>query len=468
LNRTSKPTELLLSIDRGSSEPIGRQVEAELRMRIRTGALRANTPLPSTRDFANQLEVSRGVVVNAYAQLAAEGYLVLRQGTRPRVSEIVIPDAPRVDQIAPVKHPRFDFRPSAPDVSAFPREAWSRSMRHAIATTSVADLGYGDRRGVHALHVALADYLGRSRGAVAEPAQIVITSGYTQGVGLACRALAAASAMRIAVEDPSDPEQREIAARAGLEVIPVGVDDGGVRIEELHRSGADALIASPAHQFPTGAVMSGERRAELLGWLRSADAIVIEDDYDAEYRYDRMPVGSLQGLEPSRVIYAGSASKTLAPALRLGWLVVPPSLLDAVTHEKYLADRGTARIEQHAFVDFLERGELDRHLRRMRARYRQRRDLMVRVLAEALPGTEVEGIDAGLHATLRLRDGDDERAIVNQAADRGIALESMSEYRSDGGDQPPTLLIGYGQSPEPMIHPGIAELSDVIAHTRLN
>jgi GntR family transcriptional regulator/MocR family aminotransferase len=366
-----------------------------------------------------------------------------------------------------MRPPRFDLRPSLPEVSTFPRGAWLRSVREAIEKATEADLGYGDTRGVEALRVALAEYLGRARDVVAEPSQIVITSGYTQGQGLVCRALAMAGASRIAVEDPSDPEQRETAARSGLEVVPIGVDDAGLCVDGLKRSGANAVIVSPAHQFPTGAVMSGERRTQLLAWLRSADAVAIEDDYDAEYRYDRPPVGALQGLEPGRVIYAGSASKTLAPALRLGWLVVPPRLLDGVSREKHLADRGTARIEQFAFADFLARGELERHLRRMRAHYRARRDLLVETLAEALPEAEVRGIAAGLHATVRLLDTDDEQAIVEEATRRSIAVEALGEYRSASRPAHPTLLVGYGQSPEPTIRPGVVELADAIKETRM-
>ena len=203
----------------------------------------------------------------------------------------------------------------------------------------------------------------------------MITSGYTQALTLLCHALATGGARRIAIEDPANPEQLLIARRAGLEPVPIAVDDDGLRVQEL--GDEDAVVLTPAHQHPTGAVLSGERRAALLAWLRDRDALAIEDDYDAEYRYDRAAVGALQGLEPDRVAYAGSASKTLAPALRLGWLVVPPPLLEAIRSEKYLADMGTERIGQQAFAHFLERGELDRHLRRMRGRYRARRDALV-------------------------------------------------------------------------------------------
>jgi len=329
-----------------------------------------------------------------------------------------------------------------------------------------ADLGYGDPRGAEVLRHALADYLGRVRGVVADPEHIVVTSGYTQGLGVVCHALAAAGAQRIALEDPSNPEDGLIAARAGLEPVLIGVDEAGTRIDELERADADAVVLTPAHQHPTGVVLSGERRTALLAWLRASDALAIEDDYDAEYRYDRAAIGALQGLDPDRVIYAGSASKTLAPALRIGWLVVSPSILDAVSHQKLLADRGTARIEQHAFADFLTRGELDRHLRRMRARYRSRRDALIDALTQALPETTVLGAAAGLHLTVQLPDSDNEPAIREEAHDRRIQLETMSDYRPASRGRPPTLLLGYAQMPEPAIRAGVHELAKAVQAAR--
>ena len=405
--------------------------------------------------------------MDAYAQLAAEGYLSLRQGARPRIADAVAAGR-RADASAVTPEPRvrFDFRPSIPDVSTFPRAAWLRSLREALATASDADLGYGDPRGVEALRSALADYLGRVRGVVARPEQILVTNGYTQSLGLVCRALADAGARRIALEDPSNPEDALIAERAGLEPVPIAVDSAGTRIDELERSDADAIALTPAHQHPTGVVLTGERRTALLGWLGRRDAIAIEDDYDAEYRYDRAAVGALQGLDPDRVVYAGSASKTLAPALRLGWLVVPPALLEAVSREKLLADRGTARIEQYAFADFLARGELDRHLRRMRGRYRARRDALVEALSECLPEAAVHGVAAGLHVTVQLPDSDSEESIRDEARRRRVELETMSEFRPNAPGGPPVLLLGYAQMPEPTIRAGVRELAEAVRVAR--
>jgi GntR family transcriptional regulator / MocR family aminotransferase len=254
--------------------------------------------------------------------------------------------------------------------------------------------------------------------------------------------------------------------RAGLTVVPVAVDGRGVRLDELDRAGVDALVLTPAHQHPTGAVLAGDRRRGVLAWLRRRNAVVLEDDYDAEYRYDRAAVGALQGLDPDRVVYAGSASKTLAPALRLGWLVVPAWLVGAATDEKDLADCGTAGIDQFAFAGFLARGELDRHLRRMRTRYRRRRDLVVAALARELPEATVRGIAAGLHATVELPEGDAEPAILEQARRRGIEVTSLHEFWIPPTTGRPTLLLGYARLPEPAIPDAIQALAEAVRASR--
>lgn len=444
---------------------MGAQIEEHLRQAIRTGTLKPGARVPSTRDLARQLGVSRGLVVNAYAQLGAEGYLVVRQGALPRVSDSVAREAAEIEEAPAAVAPRYDFRPSLPDVSMFPRDAWLRCVRRALAEMTDADLRYGDPRGAQPLRAALADYLGRVRGVVATPSRFVITTGYRQSEHLLCQALADSGAKRIALENPGHPEQKISATRAGLEPVMIDVDDGGMRIDELERADVDAVILTPTHQSPVGVTLAGERRGALLAWLRDRDAIAIEDDYDAEFRYDRAAVGALQGLEPEHVVYAGTVSKTLVPALRIGWVAVPSRLLDAVAEEKRLADRTTAQIDQHAFAHFLTSGELDRHLRRMRVRYRSRRDALVQALAEELPEARVEGIAAGLHATVRLPDGDDERAIAEEAARRRVAIEVMADYRS-GTAGAPTLLLGYGQIAEASIRPGVAALAEAIRATR--
>ncbi len=465
MNESSRTTELLLTVSKSAPGTLGAQIEGQLRTRIRDGALRAGTELPSTRDLARQLGISRRVVVDAYAQLTAEGYLSVRQGARPRVAAPAVDASPPPTALAPpAPELRFDFRPSMPDVTTFPRAVWARCLRNAATTITDADLSYGDPRGVVALRSALADYLGRVRGVVATTENVVITSGYTQSLAIIGRALSQAGARRIALESPADPEYGMIARRAGLEPVPVPVDADGIRVDLLEAAKADAVAVTPAHQHPTGAVLSSARRSELVDWLREHDATAIEDDYDAEHRYDRAAIGAVQGLEPDRVVYAGSASKTLAPALRLGWLVVPARLLAAVREEKLLTDRGTARIEQIAFAEFVTGGHLDRHLRRMRLRYARRREALVAALADALPEATVRGIAAGLHLTVELPPGDDERAISAEALDRRIAFSTMSDYGERSG--PPTLMLGYGHLDEAAVRPGVRELAEAMRAAR--
>jgi GntR family transcriptional regulator/MocR family aminotransferase len=285
-------------------------------------------------------------------------------------------------------------------------------------------------------------------------------------LALVCRALAGRGARRIAVEIPSNPEDLTVAARAGLTPVPIRVDGDGMQVEELAGAGVDAVALTPAHQNPTGGVLAGERRTALAAWLRERSATAIEDDYDAEYRYDRSAIGALQGLDPARVVYAGSVSKTLAPALRLGWLVVPEQLLAAVAEEKLLADQGSARIEQHALADFIARGELDRHLRRMRLRYRAQRDRLIEALADAIPDAEVQGIAAGLHVTVRLRGAFDEEALRNAARGRRVELSTLSDYTPGAFARDPVLLVGYAQVPETAMSRAARELAAVVASSR--
>jgi GntR family transcriptional regulator/MocR family aminotransferase len=293
----------------------------------------------------------------------------------------------------------------------------------------------------------------RVRGAAATPEALVVTSGYTQALWLVCRVLAARGARRIAVEDPSLDDNWATLRSAGLELVPLEVDGDGARVDRL--GDADAVLLTPAHQFPTGAVLAPERRRALLAW----GGVVIEDDYDAEYRYDRAPVGTLQRLAPDRVVHIGTASKTLAPALRLGWLLAPPDLAGAVARERWAVDSGGPVIAQRAYARLLATGEVDRHLRRTRREYGRRRDRLVAALAARLPDCRVEGVAAGLHLLLRLPDGADEAAAVAALADRRIRIRGLAGYRLRPRPDAPALVVGYGRLPEP----AIAAVADALA-----
>ena len=454
--------ELLLRLDRdGGAEPLHAQLERELRTAIRAGRMAAGERLPPTRALAAELGVSRGVVVEAYAQLAAEGYLRARRGAGTVVAAVAQPSAPARASDLPRPVPE-DFHPGTPDLASFPRATWQRSLRSVLRDAPDAQLGYADPAGTQELRSALARYVGRARGVEADAERVLVTSGLTQGVALACRALRARGARRIAVEDPGFFVHRAVVAHCGLEPVPVPVDERGLRTDLLAAVQADALLATPAHQMPLGGVLAPERRTALLAWAQACDAYVIEDDYDAEHRYDREPVGALQGLAPERVIYAGCASKLLAPALRLGWLVLPQKLRGAVAREKAFDDLGSSALEQLALADFLERGELDRHLRRVRPRYRARRDALLAALARELPAWRVGGgIAAGLHVVALAPDAVDEAALLAAAAAHGMRLHGLSWFQVRPG--PPGLVLGFASASEPAIARAVGQLARVAA-----
>jgi GntR family transcriptional regulator/MocR family aminotransferase len=450
--------ELLVRLDTASTEPLRWQLSRQLRTAIRAGRLKAGTRLPSTRTLASDLGVSRGVVIDAYEQLAAEGYLIARHGAPTRVSDLAGPSAAtRATAGAAERPPRYDFRPGAPDVSLFPRAAWLAAERRALRAAPDASFGYGDPRGAIELRAALAEYLGRVRGVVADPQRLLVVGGLAQGFALLGRALGATGMRRVAVEDPSHVGGREQIAAQGVELVPVPVDERGIAVAALEGSAADAVLVTPAHQFPTGVVLAPERRADLLAWAERTGALIIEDDYDAEYRYDREPVGSLQGLRPEQVVYGGSVSKTLAPALRLGWLALPTALADPVGEQKRLDDLGCPTLPQLTLAELLSSGEYDRHLRRSRKVYRSRRDVVLAALEQHLPQARPAGVAAGLHLTAYLEEGADEDAIRERAAARSIAVATIGEHRLEPGA--PALLLGYGRLAEPALRRGLRELA---------
>jgi GntR family transcriptional regulator / MocR family aminotransferase len=445
------------------TRPLRAQLEEQLRDSVRSGRLAPGQALPSSRALARELGVSRGVVVDAYAQLAAEGYLFSRQGAPTRVSDTAAPPPGTRPKPQVERAPRFDFRPGGPDVSLFPRAAWLASLKRALRDAPYARLDYGDPRGAPELRRALAGYLGRVRGVAADPERTIVTSGMAQGMAIFSRALVSLGRRRIAIEDPSSAPGRAQLASNGMEIVPVPVDEHGLMVEALDLEGQalHAVMVTPAHQFPLGVVLSPERRATLIERVTRAGALVLEDDYDAEYRYDRPPVGAVQGLAPERVAYAGSVSKTLAPGLRLGWLIAPERIAQAAATAKATDDLGTPVVEQLALADFLERGELDRHLRRTRSIYRARRDRLVAALARDLPQCTPAGVAAGLHLVLFLAPGADEAVALETARSAGVGLYGLSEHRISPGR--PALLLGYGRIGEPAIDEGVRALARAVA-----
>ena len=460
VDHSSQARELLVELDRNAPATLSSQLEAQLRSAVRSGRLKPGTPLPSTRALAAQLGVSRGLVVGAYGQLGAEGYLLLRRGASPRVARVAVSTEPAAATRA--HQPDHNLRPDLPDYAAFPRDRWLTSYRAALKGAPDLELAYGDVRGAPALRAALVSYLGRVRGVSATAEHAFVCGGFAQAIGLLCAVLRDEGSETIGVEDPGHAVIREIVARTGLRPVPVPVDEEGIDVESLDAASPDAVLLTPAHQFPTGVVLSPRRRARLFEWAERRDAIVAEDDYDAEFRYDRAPVGALQGLASQRVAYLGSASKTLAPALRLGWLIAPSRLVRPLAEQVLYTVIAPPRLEQLAFADFLERGELDRHLRRMRLRYRRRRDVLLSALAQRLPEVEVRGIAAGLHVLAVLPPGTDETRVLEEARTRGLGLYGLSEHAVRPRDEA-ALLLGYAVSPEPAIRAAVAKLAEAVA-----
>ncbi|HUB73581.1 MAG TPA: PLP-dependent aminotransferase family protein [Solirubrobacteraceae bacterium] len=453
---------LLIELDRRGELPLHEQIELTLRRRIRSGVLASDARLPSTRSLARELGVSRGVVSEAYGQLAAEGYLTITQGAPARVARAVRTLAPRPQARSLLQSYPYHFHSGLPDLAGFPRDAWLRSLRAALREFPLDSVGYGDPRGVPALREALSEYLGRVRGVEADPEYTLVCTGFMQAFSLVCRALRARGVQSIALEDPGWHVHRLIVESAGMEIVPVAVDARGLRVQELARTDAAAVLVTAAHQFPTGVVLAPERRAALIEWA-GEERLIIEDDFDAEYRYDRVAVGALQGLAPEHVAYIGSASKRLAPGLRQGWLLAPSWLAWELTALKAVEDGGSETVGQLALCDFIARGELDRHVRRMRLRYQRRREALLEAVARWLPQCRIASPGAaGLFELLDLPEELEEPLLLRAAAARGVGMEGLSWHRFAASGKP-GVLLGYASLPEPAIEQGVRLIAEALA-----
>jgi GntR family transcriptional regulator/MocR family aminotransferase len=455
--------ELLLRLDRDAPEPLRVQLEKELREAIRSRRLAAGERLPSSRELAKELGVSRGLVLECYSQLRAEGYLTSQAGSATRVADTAQEPPAPAEPPPPPERFKIDFRPGTPDLTTFPRRDWAWAMRDVLRTAPADAFGYPDPRGSQRLREVLVAYLRRVRGAVADPERIVVCTGFNQGLTLVTRALARDGMREIAFEDPGYADQWEIARHAGLRVAPIPLDDKGIDIDALAATSARAVVLTPAHQSPTGVVLAPDRRQALIEWAGERDATILEDDYDAEFRYDREPVGALQGLAPERVAAFGTVSKSLAPGLRLGWVACPPGLAEAVADEKRRDDHGSPTLDQLALARLIESGRYDKHLRRMRAVYGQRRKVLVDALRRYAPKVELTGLAAGFHAVAKLPDGVDEQHVVTTAAERSIKLYPMSTYRYSGATEPAQIVLGFGNLSDGEIERGIEVIGDLLS-----
>ncbi|WNE97154.1 PLP-dependent aminotransferase family protein [Streptomyces luomodiensis] len=438
--------DLHLDLPRGGGTGVRAALIRALRDAVRTGRLAPGTRLPSSRSLAADLGIARNTVADAYGELVAEGWLTARQGSGTRVARRVVPPEPApprtppaaaVADLRPAYDPRpaYDLRPGSPDVSAFPRSAWLSAARRALTAAPNDAFGYGRPAGRPELRRVLADYLARARGVRAAPERIVVCAGFVQGLALLSRVRARAGHREVAVESYGLDVHWNVMRGAGLRTVPLPVDQHGARTAELDRLTARTVLLTPAHQFPTGVRLVPDRRAAVVDWASRVGGLVLEDDYDGEFRYDRQPVGALQGLAPEHVVYLGTASKSLAPALRLAWMVVPDHLMDDLLAVKATGEWQSGGLDQLTLAEFIDSGAYDRHVRGMRMRYRRRRDQLVAALAERAPEVRITGIAAGLHAVLELPPGT-ERSVVQGAAWQGLALEGLARYRYREPEQP--------------------------------
>ena len=441
-------------------------LEAALREAVQAGRLAPGTRLPSSRTLATDLGIARNTIAEAYAQLIAEGWLTARQGSGTRVAAAAAFSPAPAAGTGPspgttgTAGGRYDLRAGIPDLSAFPRTGWLSAARTALSGVPGQALGYGDPRGLPELRTALAGYLARARGVRADPERLVVCSGFTQGLALLGQVLPGFGVSRIAVEEYGRPGPVQALAAAGLAPVMLGVDGDGAVLGRA--PGAEAMLLTPAHQFPLGSVLSPRRRADAARWAVDGGGLIVEDDYDGEFRYDRQPVGALQALAPGHVIYAGTASKTLAPGLRLGWLVLPARLVDAVAGAKAQADAQTSSFEQLTLAEFITSGAYDRHIRRTRLAYRNRRDRLIAALARHAPGVRVTGIAAGLHAVAELAPGQLEDQVVARAAARGVAVEGLGAYALGDHTRGAGLVIGYAAPPDHAYTTALARLTAAI------
>ena len=456
----------------------------QLRLAISDGRLPLGSRLPATRVLAGELGVSRGVVTEAYQRLTEDGHVAGRG--RGGTVVVAVPVAAPMPTPTPPSGPpsppaanalfgpvpgadvfdslraapaRIDLSPGLPDLGAFPRAAWLRAERSVFSQLSPSDFGYGDPRGTPALRLAVASWLARTRGIRVDPAEVCIVAGVAQALGLLAQGLVRDGIRTVAVEDPGSLGTRQHLQNWQLGTPPVAVDPCGLRVDELRASGAPAVLLTPAHQFPTGVVLDGERRRELMRWARDG-GLVIEDDYDAEHRYDRPPVPALHPMLAEHVCYAGSVSKLLAPALRVGWVLAPPKYRDALVAAKRNADLGNAVLPQLVLARLMESGELERQLRFLRRRHRRRRDAMIAAIGTHLPGAVVHGAAAGLHLMITFDAAFADTDLAAAALARGVKVQPLSwhcqrPYR-------PGVVLAYAANTTAGIGEGVAVLGDAL------
>lgn len=444
---------LAITVDRDSHSPLTSQVRNALRGLVEEGTLRPGTRIPSSRQLAADIGVSRSVVVEAYEQLSAEGYLESRRGSGTTISPGAGADTAgsTLVQVDPEPAPEatWDLRTGTSNVVDFPRQEWIRCVAGVVGEASRQDLSYSPPAGVPLTRRVLSGYLGRVRGVRGRPEDLMVTAGFAQGLALLCKALLERGHTELGVEDPGHPGEREFITSSGLSPVGIPVDEDGLRVDLLERSGVRAVLVTPGNQFPTGARLSQARRERLTAWARTVDGYVIEDDFDSGFLHRNDRVSALQRLAPDRVVYAGSASKALAPALRLGWLVAPSELMASIEHVRAGWDIGCSGLEQLALTRFVDSGGFDRHQRKLAAELHRRRQAVRRQAAASIPGSRLLGRDSGLQAYLQLPGHMDEQAVVRAARQNSVLVRGGNFYALTDTSRPPALVISYATVESP-------------------
>lgn len=467
-----------IEVDRDSGVALHAQLAEQFRRAILDGRLAAGDRLPATRQMAAEVGVSRNVVLACYDELFAQGYVEGRHGSGtyvahdlPAASARTLPapsgtprwlrDLPELISTDADPTARIDFRLGRPSTSYLASDAWRRIWQ-TVASDPVPS-GYGDPAGEPLLCEAIAAYVRRSRGVICQASDVVVTSGAVQAIDLVARATIRPGDA-VAIEDPGYPVARAVLTARGAQIVPVGVDEDGLLVDELAEHSDAPLLAyvTPSHQYPLGVRMSLARRMALLEWARMADGLIVEDDYDSEYRYDRAPLPALAGLDDEgRVAYIGTFSKLLAPSLRVGYLIGPAPLRERVVQAKRLADYHTAWPVQRALAAFITDGHLERHIRRMRRHYADKRAALARALEPVADRAVMRGLEAGLHVYLELEPPLDAEVVRQRAFERGVAVTTLAGYVVDG--QPANgLLLGYGGLSLEEIEEGAAVLCECL------
>ncbi|MDZ5471428.1 PLP-dependent aminotransferase family protein [Bacillus sp. 31A1R] len=456
-------------IDRSNDKTLTQQVYEQLRQFILNGDMKKDEKLPSTRELASSLGVSRNIVLEVYDQLVAEGYLIVR----PRAGTFVAPGSlfqtsgskeslQKEEFIHNKNQDIIDFRAATPAMDHFPRKTWGRLAKDICFDVPDMIFGYQSSDGLPELKEEISRYILRSRGVVCQPHQIMITSGATQALSLITEILMRDN-QNVAVEDPVTDEMRTIFSYRGAHLCPIPVDDKGIQPEFLSEESPPGFVfVLPSHQFPMGVTLTIQRRIQLIEYARRCNSYIVEDDYDSEFTYEGTPVHSVQGLDPERVIYVGTFSKILSPALRIGYIVLPTGLVDEFKKLKWYTDRHHPSLEQLILTRFIREGYLDRHIRKMKRIYKQRREALVNSLKRHFPGCTILGHAAGMHLVAEFPNVSFTQQIIDWVCKHGVKIYSAEQYSLLKGSHENKIVLGYGSLSVEVIEEGVRRIKEAM------